>query len=341
MTRGPAAHGTAPHGAAPHGAATGGPGGSKGPKYLYYPGCSLHSTAEEFNDSAKTLLAALGLEWEELEDWNCCGATPAHATSEFLTGALPLRNLINAERQVEGWERRDEGADQAAREPVEILVPCAACYNAFRLAENAVREGGEHGRDLVKEMARITGRDYRGTVATRHPLEVLSGRDTLARLRSMVRKPLTGLKVACYYGCLLVRPSTIVSFEENPEHPMAMDNLMAALGAEPVRWSYKTDCCGQSMAVAEQGLVTELVSRITRAAREAGAHALVTACPLCMMNLDSRQKPATAESPLLPVFFFTELASVALGAGRPEAWFRRHLIDVRPAVEVLEATQSA
>jgi heterodisulfide reductase subunit B len=307
-------------------------------RYLYYPGCSLHSTAEEYDQSTRALLEALGLVLEELEDWNCCGATPAHATSEFLTGALPLRNLILAERQAAaGPDAGPSGA--AAGEPVELLVPCAACYNAFRLAEHEVREGGERGEELNRQMAEVMGAPFGGTVAVRHPLEVLSRPETRARLRDLVKLPLGGLKVACYYGCLLVRPSRIVAFEDH-EHPTSMDGLMTALGAAPVRWSYKTDCCGQSMAVAETGLVGELTGRIVQAAREAGAAALVTACPLCMMNLDSRQKPGPGESPL-PVFFFTELAAFALGVGRPEVWWKRHLVDVAPALAAVEAKKSA
>lgn len=306
--------------------------------YLYFPGCSLHSTAEEFNDSAQALLKALGLDYEELDDWNCCGATPAHATSEFLTAALPLRNLVNAEKQVEKWARTGDSAGAA---PIEILVPCAACYNAFRLAERLVRDGGAEGREINREIAEITGRPFGGTVTVRHPLELLSRPETLDKIRALVTRPLGGLKVASYYGCLLARPSKIVSFEPNPEHPVAMDNVMAALGAEPVRWSRKTDCCGQSMAVAEGELVTELTNRVTQAAKEAGAEAIATACPLCMMNLDTRQKPATPGEALLPVFFFTELAAVALGVGKPQAWWKRHLTDVRPALELLEAKRSA
>jgi heterodisulfide reductase subunit B len=230
-------------------------------------------------------------------------------------------------------------AAAAEAEPATLMVPCAACYNAFRLAEHEVREGGDRGRELNEEIAEIMGRPFGGTVTVKHPLEILGGRETAARLKGMVKRPLKGLKVACYYGCLLARPSKIVAFE-NGEHPMSMDNLMTTLGAEPVRWSYKTDCCGQSMAVAESGLVSELTNKIVRAAREAGAHALVTACPLCMMNLDSRQKAGAGEA-LLPVFFYTELAGLALEVGKPEAWFKRHLIDVKPALRVLEAKQSA
>jgi len=153
-------------------------------KYLYYPGCSLHSTAEEFNDSAQALLRALGMEFEEISDWNCCGATPAHAASEFLTGALPLRNLVLAERQVQGWRREaapgggDETAGGAgagtgaaaswpASGPVEVLVPCAACYNAFRLAEHEVREGTVQGEELNREIEAIVGRPFEGRVTVK------------------------------------------------------------------------------------------------------------------------------------------------------------------------------
>ncbi len=327
-------------------------------EYLYYPGCSLHSTALEYNESTQALLGALGLTYEELKDWNCCGATPAHATSEFLTAALPLRNLVIAEKQAERWvgDVTAVGATPGAEAagvpgataapggtagPVELLVPCAACYNSFRIAERTVRDGGAEGQELNREIGEITGRRFGGQVTVKHPLEILSRRETVAKLRSLAKQPLGGLKVACYYGCLLVRPSRIVSFEPNPEHPVAMENVMAALGAEPVRWSYKTDCCGQSMSMAEREMVIELTGRITRAAKEAGADAIVTACPLCMMNLDSRQVPAKPGEPLLPVFFYSELAALALGAGNPKAWFKRHLTDLGPALRVLEAKKSA
>jgi len=318
--------------------ATRSPAAHQGPgaaaTYLYYPGCSLHATAEEYDASTRAVLGALGLGLEEVEDWNCCGATPAHASSDFLAAALPLRNLIRAERQLEG------SPDLLP----EVLVPCAACYNAFRLADHHVRRGGEAGRRAAGEVEAIVGRSYRGEVTVRHPLEVLGRREALTALSGLIRRPLKGLKVACYYGCLLVRPSQVVSFEDDPEHPQTMDRLLAAVGAEPVSWSYKTDCCGQSMAVAERELVTELSRRIVRAARAAGARALVTACPLCHMNLDSRQGPGPAGEAPLPVFFYTELLALALGVGRPEAWFRRHLVDVRPALAGLgglEARDSA
>lgn len=306
-------------------------------KYLYYPGCSLHSTAKEYNESTQAVLGALGLVWEDVEDWNCCGATPAHATSEFLTAALPLRNLVNAERQAERINAGGANGDG----PIELLVPCAACYNSFRLAERAVKDGTPEGRAINAEVGQITGRPFGGGVATKHPLEILGRKEMLAKLRASVKKPLAGLKVACYYGCLLVRPSKIVSWEANPEHPVSMDNVLAALGAEPVRWSYKTDCCGQSMSIAERELVVELTCRITRAATAAGADAIVTACPLCMVNLDSRQVPAKPGDPLLPVFFYSELAALALGVGDPKAWFRRHVTDLGPALRVLEAKKSA
>ncbi len=300
-------------------------------EFLYYPGCSLHSTATEYNDSTQALLGALGVTFEELEDWNCCGATPAHATSEYLMTALPLRNLVIAEKQ----------AERMGAAPVELLVPCAACYNSFRIAERTVLDGGAEGQEMNKEIGEITGRTFGGKVATKHPLELLNRREMLAKLRGLVKQPLAGMKVACYYGCLLVRPSKIVSFEASPEHPVTMDNVMAALGAEPVRWSRKTDCCGQSMSIAERELVVELTNRITRSAKESGADAIVTACPLCMMNLDSRQLPVKQGEPLLPVFFFSELAALALGVGNPKAWFKRHLADVGPALRTLEAKKSA
>ena len=171
--------------------------------YLYYPGCSLHSTALEYNESTQALLEALGMTYEELSDWNCCGATPAHATSEFLTAALPLRNLVNAERQIEKWEGRGAAGGATAPDaagasgPVELLVPCAACYNTFRIAERTVRDGGAEGQEYNREIGEIAGRSFGGTIAVKHPLEILSRRETLAKLRSLedeIRKDLDDLE---------------------------------------------------------------------------------------------------------------------------------------------------
>lgn len=284
-------------------------------KYTYYPGCSLHSTSWEYDASTRAVFRRLGIELEELEDWSCCGATSAHATDDFLGKALPLRNLILAE---------EKGQD--------IMLPCAACYNTLRTADRFIRSGSQQARELNQELARVMGREYRGTVETRHILDVLQEKTVQALLKSRVVRPLTGLKVAAYYGCLLNRPPEIVSFDV-PEQPVVMDRLLETIGAEPVQWSYKTECCGGSSSIPQPEVAVRLNTRIVLDALRSGAQAIVTACPLCHVNLDTRQEGAIGQVPELgagmPIFHITELLGIALGTPEEEVrqWFARHLVD--------------
>lgn len=288
-------------------------------RYSYYPGCSLHSTAVEYDASTRAVLAALGVEIKELTDWNCCGASSGHALSPYLSHALPLRNLVLAEGQGD-----------------EVVVPCAACYNLLRVTQEFMAQDSEEARELNQDVKRIMGRGYEGRVVVRHLLDLLSTPEMLKLIKSKVRQPLTGLTVAAYYGCLLNRPAA-VSFEENPEQPRRMEKLLNALGAEPVSWSARTDCCGASLGVSRPDLVGRLVGDIVGAARHAGAKALVTACPLCQSNLDSRQAKGTE----MPVFFLSELVGISLGLKDAGAWLARHLIDPRPALQPLRLPISA
>lgn len=237
--------------------------------YGYYPGCSLHSTAQLYEDTARRALALLGLEIREVPDWNCCGATPGHAWLPPVGEALARRNLKQA---------REAGL-------AEVLVPCAACYNV---------------------LARQSGPE----VKIRHLLELFSEDEMLAEIEERARGRLAGRKIAPYYGCLLVRPAEIAF--DDPEQPRRLDRLLTALGAEPVLWSYKTACCGGSMAVPHGQVVSELVKKIVDAARQAGAEEIATACPLCYANLAWRQ----GGSRKLPVRYFTELLVNALGVSR-------------------------
>lgn len=282
--------------------------------YGYYPGCSLHATAEEYDASTRAICSALDLPLEELDDWNCCGASSGHALSHFLAAALPLRNLVLAEKA---------GHDT-------LVVPCAACYNLLRQADALVRTGGEEATDLNREMEAVMGRKYQGRVAVRHILDILSQPEVMARLQARVTRGLQGVPVAAYYGCLLTRPPQVVAFEPNPEQPVSMDNLLRALGATPVRWTAKTDCCGASLAISRPELVETLTDRIVKAARYAGAVAIVAACPLCQSNLDTRQVGAAK----MPVFFITELIGLAFGLAEADGWLKKHLTDPEPALRV-------
>lgn len=279
-------------------------------RYSYYPGCSLHASAAEYDAATRAVFGRLDLQLQELADWNCCGASSGHALSPYLAHALPLRNLVLAEAQ-----------DQ------ELVVPCAACYNLLRVTQAFMAANHEEARELNRDAEEILGRPYRGQVVVRHVLEVLSTPAMLGAIRASVRRPLHGLALAAYYGCLLNRPAS-VSFEENPEQPQRMEKVLAAVGAEPVSWPARTDCCGASLALSRPDLVGHLVHEIVSAARRAGAAALVTVCPLCQANLDGRQ-PKGKE---MPVFYLSEVVGVALGLKGAAGWLARHLVDPRPAL---------
>ncbi len=278
-------------------------------KVSYYPGCSLHATGKEYDLSVKAVCSALGIELKEVEDWSCCGASSAHMTNFKLSVALPARNLIAAEK-----------------EPGDMMVPCAACFNRFKSAQHHLREDAA----LKTKIEEIVGGKFQDTVKVRNPIDIFFSDIGIDALAGKVKKNLTGLKPVSYYGCLLLRPPEICEFD-NHEQPVMMDKLMGALGAEPRNWSCKTDCCGGSLTLGKTEIVTRLVGKLMTMAREAGANCLVTACPVCFANLDTR---ASGEG-TLPSFYFTEIMALALGLEGPESWFKMHNTDPRPLLKSL------
>jgi heterodisulfide reductase subunit B len=282
-------------------------------KYAYFPGCSLESTAWDFDRSTRAVCAALGIELEEIPGWVCCGSTPAHASSRPLAVALPVLNLQKA---------------QAAGLPV--MTACASCYARLRTANHRVRSDAAD-RERTE---RITGKPYDGGTEVHHVLDVLVNRFGLKRVRAEVSRPLEGLRVACYYGCLLSRPPEVVAFD-NPEHPASMDDLVAAIGAEPVAWPYKTECCGASLSMTSSKVVGRLAHRLLSMARRAGAECLAVACPLCQMNLDLRQSDAAkahGELPPTPVLYVTQLLGLALGLSPKELGLRALAVSAKELI---------
>ncbi len=272
--------------------------------YLYYPGCSLAGTAREYGQSTLAVLRRLGCEIPELDDWTCCGASSAHSLDHRLGLALAARNLALAEAQGRG-----------------LLTPCAACYSRLAAAWHGVRQGGE----VAEWLREILGRPLEGTFRPRSLLEFLVveiGSHEIARQAGV---PLDGLKVACYYGCLLSRPAEWAI--DDADNPQLMDGLLEELGARAVPWAYKTECCGSFLALARTAVVFGLVERIVEAAREAGADCLVTACPMCQANLDMRQRRGR---PPLPIFYFTQLVGVSLGLAPEVLGLDRHIIPGLP-----------
>jgi heterodisulfide reductase subunit B len=278
-------------------------------KVSYYPGCSLHGTAKEYDQSVRVVSRALGIELEEIEDWSCCGASSAHNTNFKLSIALPARDLIAADKKTQ-----------------DIMIPCAACFNRFKTTEHHLR----HDPALKAEIEEIVGGSYKGSAAIRNPIDIIANTIGLDALKEKVVKGLVGLKPASYYGCLLLRPPEVCRFDDT-ENPVLLDKILAVLGAEVRPWSFKTDCCGGSLTISKTEIVVTMVDRLMTMAREAGANCLVTACPVCTANLDMRASRDLA----LPVFYFTELAALAMGQDGPERWCRLHQTDPQPLLRSL------
>jgi heterodisulfide reductase subunit B len=281
-------------------------------KVSYYPGCSLHGTAKEYDRSVRAVSGALGIELKEVEDWSCCGATAAHSTNFKLSVALPARNLVAAEKDA-----------------LDVMVPCAACFNRLKAADHHLRADSV----LKGEVEEIIGGTYRGGIAIRNPIDIICKDIGLETLRERVTRPLAGLRPVSYYGCLLLRPPEVCGFDDT-ENPVLLDGILAALGADVRPWSYKTDCCGGSLTISRTDIVGKMVDRLMTMAGEAGANCVVTACPVCTANLDMRASAALR----LPVFYFTELMALAMGLPGAEAWLGLHNVDPRPLVKSLALT---
>jgi len=233
----------------------------------------------------------------ELPDWNCCGASAAHSTDDSLAHQLADRNLRIAVK---------EGKD--------LIIPCAACYSRLKAAEK-------------KEEAATPA--VPGKIRVLSILEFLAGTEMAEKIQTLKKRSLEGLRVVCYYGCLYSRPPRVTG-AKNCENPDEMDRLMKKIGVESVPWSYKTDCCGGALVLTRTDIVRRLTRKLFDRALEAGAEAIVVACPLCQANLDTRQEEISREAGQaydLPIFYFTELMGVALGYRDPGKWWKKHFVD--------------
>jgi heterodisulfide reductase subunit B len=277
-------------------------------KFGYYPGCSLHATAREFSESLLALVQALGVELQEVEDWACCGASSAHATHHLLGLALPARTLALAEAQ---------GLS-------DIVAPCAACYGRLAGAAHALRGDPDLKRRVVEVLQRPLGREP----------EVINIIGLLQRVQPLVseriKAPLQGLPVACYYGCLLLRPPEVTQFDD-AEQPRSMEAVCEAVGAKPVAWNMKTECCGAGFSLSRTGSVIRLGRAILEDARTAGARAIVVGCPMCHSNLDMRQAAINREAGAdpIPVLYVTELVGLALGLDPKVLGLHRHYVSTQ------------
>lgn len=279
--------------------------------YAFFPGCSLESTGREFDWSTRAVCRALGIALRDIPDWVCCGSTPAHASNPALADALPALNLKKAEAM-----------------DLPVLTACASCYSRLRTANLRIQSKPE----VMERVGRLIDEPYDGKVEVVHILDLLVNRFRVERIAEKIKKPLSGLKVACYYGCLLTRPPETTGFDD-VEHPGSMDALLEAAGAEPIEWPFKTECCGAGLSITYSSTVSRLCHKLLSMARRAGAECLAVACPLCHANLDMRQEDALKAHGALeetPIFYVTQLLGLALDVPHEKLGLDRHLIDPLP-----------
>jgi len=277
-------------------------------KYAYYPGCSLHSTASDYQQSIDSVFHKLSIELAEIKDWTCCGASAAHVTDPLLPIVLPAKDLLKVEEM-----------------DLEVVTPCAACYNRMRLAAHKLGENGE----LRHKVNQILQADYRGKAKVRHISDVVVNEYGLEAIAKLLVKDLRKLKVVCYYGCLSARPQKIVAFDD-PVYPSYLDRLIQTLGGEAIEWPFKTECCGGSFSVSKKEIVLKLTNDLLAMAKDLGAEAVVVDCPLCQFNLDFRQEEVEKQFGLqynLPVFYFTQLLGIGLGLGKEEVGLPKLNVD--------------
>ena len=283
----------------------------------YYPGCTLKNNAKNFEDSTLCALAKLGLEVKELNRWNCCGTVFSLATDDLMHHLAPIRNLVRT---------KEAGSDT-------VLTLCAMCYNTLKRANEKVKADPDSLEKINDFMDREKVK-YAGDVRVLHLLELLREEVTFPAIAKKVQRKPLGLKVANYYGCLLVRPKGIGL--DDMENPVILEDLMAALGVASVEFPYKTECCGSYQTVDQPETVAERTYHIMTSARRQGADLVTVSCPLCAFNLDFRQKEAARlyqDFQPLPVLYFTQLLALSLGCPEEAQRFDLHQVDPRPVLK--------
>ena len=274
-----------------------------------YPGCSLTGSARDYNESVFALAEAFGLEFVQIPDWNCCGSTAAHNLNKELSLALPTRILALSEKN----------------ELDEIVVPCAACYSRLLVTQHELKKDPE----LKNRICEILEMDYKGTSVILNVIEWID-KYIIPKLDGKIVKPFN-YKVACYYGCLLVRPNKILNYDR-AEDPQTLDLVMSKIGADPVYFPYKTECCGAGLSISRTDVVSKLSGKIIEDAEHRGAEAIIVACPMCHSNLDMRRPDINKywkTEYKIPVVFVTEAIGLAVGLKPKNIGLKRHFVEVK------------
>ncbi len=289
-------------------------------KYLFYPGCAMETSANAYNDSLNAVRKPLGLDLEEIDDWNCCGATEYVGISLTPAYALISRNLALAAKQSNSTKT--------------VVASCSACYLNLAKADHYMLERPVLGENVNKALA-AGGLEYTpGSLTIRHLLDVIINDVGLETVKSRVVKPLKGLRVAPYLGCMVPRPDYEKRWSDH-ERPDELDRLLKALGAEVIDFPLKTHCCGGHMTQISPTTAFELIRRLIQSADQYQADLMVTVCPMCQMNLDAYQNETNRyfhTNYKMPILFFTQLIGLAFGVDPKELGFGKELVDARAAL---------
>jgi heterodisulfide reductase subunit B len=275
--------------------------------------------ARDMHLSTLAVAEQLGIDLQEPKGWTCCGATAGHQTDSLLAVSLPAATLVKVQ---------DQGLD--------LVANCAACYNRLKMANHLIRMRP----DIRQKTTDAIGRDYDGSVRIRHFIEVLLEDVGLDVIQNALKCTLNGLKVACYYGCLLVRPHEAMQFDD-PENPTSLDRLVQILGAETLEWSHKVECCGGGFSMTRTDVVIRLTNSILSMAKLAGANCIVVSCPMCQINLDMRQldiRKQMGKQYDMPIVYVTQLIGLCLGISADKLGFNKLMI---PASTVIESVGDA
>jgi heterodisulfide reductase subunit B2 len=283
-------------------------------RYAYYPGCSLEATGKPYEESVSCVAKALGMELVELEDWNCCGATAYMSVNEVLSFSLSARNLCQAKKAGD-----------------TLVTPCSACYTNLRKTETYMVEFPEMKKKVDEALAEANLR-YDGGVVTKHFLQAIMEDVGVDKIKSHVKRPLSGLRVAPYYGCQIVRPYGI---EDDSDNPMMLDNLLSTIGATPTYYPMKTKCCGGSLMGTREDVALRLCRNLLLCAQQDKAQCIAVTCPLCQLNLDAYQAKINKIYGMnfnLPIVYFTQLMGIAFGMDSKALGFHQCIV---PAKEVI------
>ncbi|MBU4487292.1 MAG: CoB--CoM heterodisulfide reductase iron-sulfur subunit B family protein [Candidatus Delongbacteria bacterium] len=290
-------------------------------KIPYFPGCTLKTKAKNFEVSAIEASKMIGIELTEIPKWNCCGVVSSLSTDDLMKHIAPVRNLIRVQ------EMNDSGQANGNR----LLTLCSMCFNSMKRTNQRVKNKPEDMKSINDFM--YLEKDYLGGVEVIHYFELLD-EEILGRIKEKSVKSLKDLKIAPYYGCMLLRPKDIGI--DNPEEPSVMENLISSLGGKPVKWDAKSRCCGSYHTVNNKDIVINLAKGIIENARKSGADTIITSCPLCAFNLDNRQKEIIKKDHgfrTMPVFYFSQLMAVAFGLKEEFIGLDGNYIDPKPLLK--------